>query len=109
MILKEKPAMLIQVGYFIAEIPAVAESGARVGALQIGGTLSSMDLIAMFCDYIFIGEEIFAAAAAITRDPLTIATIAGQDWIRLLVLGMMVIGVILMAAGSHLILDLLWM
>jgi len=108
-ILAEKPGMLIQVGYFIAEIPAVAEAGARVGAIQVGGTLSSMDLIAMFADYIFIGEEIFAAAAAITQDRIQIATLAGQDWIRLLTIGILVVGIILMATGSKVIVDLLGM
>ncbi|MBS7653289.1 MAG: DUF6754 domain-containing protein [Candidatus Bathyarchaeia archaeon] len=106
-ILEEKPAMIIYLGYFLFDTIVDAETGSRVGAIQIGGTIGSLDMIAQFCDYILIGEEIYAAAASITKDKLAISTIAGQDWIKLITVGIMVLGVITMALGSKYILDLL--
>lgn len=108
-ILADKPAVVLYVGYFLFDVIVSGDTGARVGSIQIGGTLGSMNMIAMMCDYIFIGEEIFAAAASITRDREAIATIAGQDWVKLLALLVMVIGVILMAAGSNVISKLMGM
>lgn len=108
-ILEEKPAMIIYLGYFLFDVIVDAETGSRVGAIQIGGTIGSLDMIAQFCDYILIGEEIYAAAASITKDKLAISTIVGQDWIKLIAVGIMVLGVITMTFGSKAILDLLGM
>jgi len=106
-ILEQKPAVIVYVGYFLFDVIVDGETGSRIGAVQIGGTLGSMNLVAMFCEHILIGEELYAAAAAITRDKVAIATIAGQDWIKLLTILIMVVGVILMAAGSDAVAQLL--
>ena len=108
-ILGDKPAMVLYVGYFLFDVIVSGDTGARVGAVQIGGTLGSMDMIAMMCDYLFIGEEIFAAAASITRDKPAVATIAGQDWVKLVALLVMIVGAILMATGSDAVLKLMGM
>ena len=108
-ILATKPAVVLYVGYFLFDVIVSGDAGARVGAVQIGGTLGSLDMIAMMCDYMLIGEELYAASAAISQDEMSIATLAGQDWIKLFAIGIMSVGAILMAAGSDVILALLKM
>lgn len=108
-ILAEKPAVVLYVGYFLFDVIVSGDTGARVGAVQIGGTLGSMNMIAMMCDYILIGEELYAASASITRDRMAISTLVGQDWIKLVALLVMVVGVLFMAAGSDTVLKLLGM
>jgi hypothetical protein len=68
-----------------------------------------MPMVALFCDYLLIGEELFAASASITRDPMAIATIVGQDWIKLVTIILMIVGSLISMAGSDAIVNLLGM
>jgi hypothetical protein len=108
-ILATKPAVVIYAGYFLFDVIVSGDTGSRVGAVQIGGTLGSLEMISMMCDHIFIGEEIYAASAAITRDNMSIATIAGQDWVKILAILLMSLGVIVTMAGSNAILNIMKM
>ena len=47
------------------------------------------------CDYALIGEEIFAATAYLTKDPIRVATIVAEDWGKFAVAGLVIIGAIL--------------
>ena len=98
-LLEEKPGLIIFVGYFLADTIVTGETGARVGAIKIGGTLGAIPFLAMMCDYLMIGEEMFAASALITKDPFITGTIASQDWIKVAATAVMSIGVILYAVG----------
>lgn len=108
-ILATKPSVILYVGYFLFDVIVSGDAGARVGAVQIGGTLGSLNMIAMMCDYMLIGEELYAASASISKDEMSIATLAGQDWIKILAILIMIVGAIMMAAGSDAILKLLEM
>ena len=66
-----------------------------------------MDMVAMFCDNILIGEELYAASASITRDKIAIATIAGQDWVKIIVLCILLLGIGFILAGSKAIWQIL--
>jgi hypothetical protein len=101
-----KPALLIYMGYFLADVIVTAEMGSRVGAVSIGSTTdqSATPLMGMFCDYMLIGEEMYAASAEITRDPLATATLAGEDWMKILLLAIMVVGALANMAGN----DIIW-
>ena len=109
-ILAEKPAMVVFLGYFLADVLVTGEAGSRVGALQIGGTAdqSAISLMAMTCDYILIGEEIYAVTASITKDKYQIATVASQDWIKAILVTLMVVGFLLTAAGLKSLLSFMW-
>lgn len=104
-ILLEKPATIIYYGYFLSDVIVTGETGSRVGSLQIGATTdqSATPLMAMVCDYQLIGEEMYAAAASITKDRNAVATLAGEDWIKLILLILMVIGTLGSLAGWELI------
>ena len=78
-ILEDKPGLIVFAGYFLADTIITGEAGTRVDAIKVGGTLGSIAFLAMMCDYLMIGEELFAASATITEDKATIATLAGQD------------------------------
>ncbi|MBE0433849.1 hypothetical protein IBX73_10355 [candidate division WOR-3 bacterium] len=97
---REKPATNLFLGYFWAESLALAETGAATGAIQIAGTDSVFQLpfFITACDYTLIGEELYAASAYLSREPLLISSLKGQDW------GKMIIIVILITASALLLL-----
>lgn len=108
-ILEVKPAMIVFMGYFLFDVIVTMETGSRVGAQIIGGTLSALPEMSVFSDYLLIGEELYAASAMISQDKQVIATIAGQDWMKLIMVVLMVVGVILMLAGNEAVVDLMGM
>jgi len=93
--LREKPATNLFLGTFEAESLILAETGNSIGALQIAGTDSTIQLsfFIVACDYTLIGEEFFAASGYLTKDPMILGSIKGQDFFKL------IIGVIILAGG----------
>jgi len=106
---RERPAANIMVGAFWAESMMLAESAGRVGAMQIGGTarLYQIPFFAAVCDYILMGEEIFAASAYITRDPVLITSIATTDVYRMIGWIVIIVGAILSTVGIDFITNIL--
>lgn len=104
-----RPGMVIYMGFLQSDILISGETGHRIGAQMIGGTCQSIGLMAMMCDYMLIGEEMYAASASITKDPIPTSTIAAEDWMKIIMTLLMVVGVILQLAGSTAILDLMGM
>jgi len=102
---REKPAANIMVGAFWAESMMLAESAARIGALQIGGTarLYQIPFFAAVCDYVIIGEEMFAANAYLTNDIEVITSLATTDIFRLAGWAIIIVGAILSTAGIRVI------
>ena len=72
MLVREKPAAIMMLGTFYAESLLIAETGNHIGAIQIAGTAESSQLpfFIAACDYVLIGEELFAASAYMSNDPL---------------------------------------
>lgn len=106
-----KPAGNIMMGPFWAESMMFAESFNRIGAMQIGGTarMYQIPFFAALCDYVLIGEELFAAGAYVSGDPQQVGSIAAQDWYKLVALALSILGAILATAGITVIGDLLRM
>lgn len=79
--LREKPAAIFLMGYYYAESLMLAETGSSVGAIQIAGTDSQSQLpfFITACDYTLIGEELYAASAYLSREPLLLGSLKGQD------------------------------
>jgi len=101
MMVREKPAAIFLQGYFYAESLILAETGNSIGAIQIAGTTSDAQLpfFITACDYTLIGEELFAASAYLSRNPLLLGSIKGQDIGKLLLLGALVVGALLEMLG----------
>jgi hypothetical protein len=55
------------------------------------------------CDYTIIGEELFAAGAYVSGDKSRLGGIAGQDYFKLAIMAVIVLGTIMTSVGSTLI------
>ena len=106
---REHVAAQVLIGQFMAEALIIVEAGMRRGALQVAGTAFIPDIpfFIVSCDHVLITEEIFAAGAYLSQDPLQIGSISGQDAIRLILIVIAGIGTLAAATGSKLIVDLL--
>jgi hypothetical protein len=100
---REKPATNLFLGYFWAESLLLAETGSSTGAIQIAGTDSVFQLpfFITACDYTLIGEELYAASAYLSRDPLLLSTLKGQDWGKMLILAILIIASVLILIGLN--------
>jgi len=99
---QEQIATNIMIGDFAFDALMYAEAGNQVGAIQVGGTaaITQIPFFVAACDYALIGEEIYAAAAYLTKDPIRVATIVAQDWGKFFVTGLLVVGVLLQTFGG---------
>ncbi|MGB3975808.1 MAG: fibronectin type III domain-containing protein [bacterium] len=90
---REKPATIFLLGWFMAESLIMAETGAMTGAIQIGGTdeVSQLPFFVTACDYTLVGEELYAASAYLGRQPMLLGTLKAQDYSKLVFLLLMVI------------------
>jgi hypothetical protein len=95
--LRERPATNLFFGTFEAESLILAETGNSVGAIQIAGTDSSiqMSFFIVACDYVLIGEELFAASAYLSGDPQILGSLKGSDFSKLIIIILLILGVIL--------------
>jgi len=104
-----KPAGSIITGVWLSSPPYIVECMAEQGAMQIcGGTGGvGMSVFAALSDFAIIGEENYALGAYLSRDPLQLANIAGKDYVKLVLLAILVIGFVLASIGSSALFDLL--
>ena len=101
MMVREKPAAVFLQGQFYAESLLMAETGNSIGAIQIAGTDSEHQLpfFIAACDYTLIGEELYAATAYLSKDPMFLGSLRGQDWGKVVIFAAIVFGVILELSG----------
>jgi len=100
--LRERPAANFFMGFYYAEALLLAETGAETGAIQIAGTDADLQLpfFITTCDYTLIGEELYAASAYLSREPVLVGTLRGQDLGKAFLLISMVIGTVLATVGA---------
>jgi len=94
MMMREKTATNFFVGHFYSESLILAETGAATGALQIAGT-DSVEQIPFFittCDATMIGEEVFAASALVSDDPVSRSVVKAGDLCKVIILGIIAAG-----------------
>ncbi|MDD5309013.1 MAG: hypothetical protein PHU25_17005 [Deltaproteobacteria bacterium] len=98
---RERTASNFLFGHFFSEALILAETGASTGAVQIGGTDSDAQLpfFITTCDYTLIGEELFAAAAMVSGDPVSRSTIKAHDAFKVLIVACILLGLALSLAG----------
>jgi hypothetical protein len=79
---REQVAANILFGAFWAESLIFAEVGSQSGAIQIAGTAATAQIpfFVAACDYTLIGEEMYAASAYLSRDPILVGNLVGQDY-----------------------------
>ena len=92
--LRKKPAANFFMGSYYAESLLLTETGASTGAIQIAGTDSDhqMPFFVTTCDYTLIGEELYAASAYLSREPIQVGTLRGQDLGKAVILVVLLLG-----------------
>ena len=85
MIIREKCAATFFLGEFFAESLIFAETANAVGAIQIAGSTQTTQtpFFIAACDYVLIGDEFYAASAYLTREPVLVGSLVGQDWAKI--------------------------
>jgi hypothetical protein len=86
---------------WVGQVASVNSVVAEVNGISIQGTgyLSNIMITGLIADYSFIGEELFAAGAMISQNPMMMASIQGMDIDKYIALGLMVLFIPLVAAG----------
>ncbi len=94
LILREKAAATFFMGEFYAESLILAETANSVGAIQVASSteLTQTPFFIAACDYVLIGDEFYAASAFLTRQPVLVGSLVGQDWCKLAIIGMIIAG-----------------
>ncbi len=106
---RERPGANLMMGPFYAESMMLAEAGAQIGAIQVGGTgrVIQVPFFIAACDYTLVGDELFVAGAYIGRKPNQVGAIYAQDFGKWLTLALIVVGTLMATAGSTAITDMM--
>lgn len=99
--MRDRPAANFYMGTFFAESLLLAETGNATGAIQIAGTASASQLpfFVAACDYTLIGEELYAASAYLSKDPMQVGSLKGQDAAKAVLMASILIGTVLFTLG----------
>lgn len=99
--LREKTATNFYMGVFHAESLILAETGNIAGSIQISGTdqISQLPFFIAATDYTLIGEELYAASAYLSKEPIQVGTLKAQDWAKALLVVMLMLGALLISVG----------
>lgn len=108
LIIRERPAANLFMGYYYAESLLIAEAGAATGAIQIAGTdaITQIPFFITTCDYTLMGEELYAASAYLSREPLQLGSLKGQDYSKGLIIAILLAGATLATFGQSFFTDL---
>jgi hypothetical protein len=96
LMLREQAAACFFMGEFYAESLILAETANSIGAIQVASSteLTQTPFFIAACDYVLIGDEFYAASAYLTRQPVLVGSLIGQDWGKLALAGLVAAGVI---------------
>ncbi len=110
LMVREKTATNFFMGMFWAESLLLAETGASTGAIQIAGTdaITQLPFFVTSCDYTLIGEEFYAASAYLSGEPVLVSTIKAQDFMKLIIGFLLILGGFLGLIGKSSILNFLF-
>jgi len=99
--MRERPATNIYMGAFFAESLLLAETGNAAGSIQIAGTArpEQLPFFIAACDYTLMGEELYAASAYLSHEPVMLGGLKGQDFIKILITTCIIVGVLLVSFG----------
>ncbi len=109
LLMRENVATNLMFGYHRGALINMLEAGRIAGALQIGGMArmtGELGFMALGCDYFLVLEEMVAASAYLSDDPGQIGTVATQDYIKFLLITVLIIGSLLITAGIDVIYNL---
>lgn len=98
--LREQTAATFFMGEFFAESLIFAETANSIGAIQVASSTENTQtpFFIAACDYVLIGEEFYAASAYLTRKPVLVGSLVGQDWSKMLIASLLIFGVMIESA-----------
>jgi len=102
----QKVAGNFMVGNMLAESITFAETGNRLGAIQLGGGAADAMFLAT-CDYVLLGDELYAAAADISGDANQMAFLTAEEAGKYLLLGLIVLGSVMTTLGNQALVNLI--
>jgi hypothetical protein len=107
---REKPATNFLIGSFFAESLILAETGQSIGAIQIAGTadIPQLPFFVTACDYTLLGEELYAASAYLSREPVLLGSIKAQDIMKAVIMIYVGLGIVAYTLGSEFFRTLLY-
>lgn len=96
MIHRERMAACFLMGAFYAESLIFAETANSIGAIQVASSTQNTQtpFFIAACDYVLIGDEFYAASAYLSREPVLVGSLIGQDWCKILVATTLISGVL---------------
>lgn len=102
LMVRERPGAVFLLGTFEGEALILAETAHQSGAVTIAGTDSTIQLsfLLVACDYTLIGEELFAASGLVSGDRTIAGAVLAQDWLKYVIMSLLVIGAALLAVGG---------
>ena len=97
LMLREKAAAVFLMGDFFAESLIFAETANGIGAIQVASSTQNTQtpFFIAACDYVLIGDEFYAASAYLTRQPVLVGSLIGQDWCKMVVGSLIFLGMVL--------------
>jgi len=100
MMVRERPAANFYFGFYYAESLLLGEVGQSTGAIQIAGTDSTVQIpfFITSCDYVLIGEELYAASAYISREPKLLGSVKASDMAKAVIIVALLLGLVFSAA-----------
>jgi len=101
-IMRERPATNMIFGATKWETITQLGVGSVAGSVNLGGTprMYYLPIVICTCDYFLIGEELYAAAAVVDKAPPQLGSIAGQDYLKMLLMALILLAVILSSART---------
>lgn len=96
LMLREQAAACFFMGEFYAESLILAETANSIGAIQVASSteITQTPFFIAACDYVLIGDEFYAASAYLTRQPVLVGSLVGQDWSKLAIGAFVLFGVL---------------
>ena len=106
---RENGAAHLMFGQFFAESLILAEGGNGMGAIQVAGTTNNIQTpyFLASCDYTLLADEMYVAAAYLTQDRTSIATVVTQEYGKVFFFAIIVLGSLLSTFDIHIVEDLL--
>ena len=100
-IMREKPGAVFLQGYFYAESLILAGTAFSAGAIQIAGTTATTQLpfFIAACDYTLIGEEMLAASAYLSREPILLGSLKAEDLAKAVIMVFLIMAILLKTFG----------
>jgi len=108
---REQVAANFMIGSLFHESILSLEAAARYNAIQVMGTSNTHQLpfIAAGCDAIFIGAEMFAAAAHLQPNPIRVGSVLAEDYLLRLMIILMGVGSLAATMGNSALKNLMKM